>query len=84
MAEAEYQLAATKGKAAEYHDRVETMSHERDGLEELVLAMKLYTLGGVAAVKAGHADARAALPRRLRDTLEEHEYDCLQEIHTHE
>ena len=51
MAEAEYQLAATKGKAAEYHDRVETMSHERDGLEELVLAMKLYTLGGVAAVK---------------------------------
>ena len=84
VTEAEYQLATTKGKAAEYHDRIESMSYSRDSLEDLVLVLKLYALGGIQAVERGHADAHAALPRRLRDTLEDHEYDCLEEIHVHD
>ena len=79
VSEVEYQLASTKGKVAEYHDRVETMTQARDSLEELLQA--LYALGGIAAVKNGYADPNALLPRRLRESLDEHERETLEAIH---
>ena len=81
VSEVEYQLASTKGKVAEYHDRVETMTQARDSLEELLQALKLYALGGIAAVKNGYADPNALLPRRLREALDEHERETLEAIH---
>ena len=55
--EAEYQWAEAKGRAADCKDRVESETHKRDQLEDLVLKLKLYILGGASSVGTMRAPA---------------------------
>jgi hypothetical protein len=54
----------------------------RDSLEDLVLKLKLFTLGGAAAVKSGRPP-HTTLPAKLAASLNRHERQCLDEIFSH-
>ena len=84
MHEAEYQWAEAKGRAADCKDRVESETHKRDQLEDLVLKLKLYILGGASSVGTMRAPAGKTLPRDLKRALDSHEQLALDEIFANE
>lgn len=81
--EVEYQWAEARAKATDLHDRVETTVVQRDDLEELILKLKLYALGGASAVTSGQPPHNKSLPKELRRELSQHEVRALEEIFGH-
>jgi hypothetical protein len=51
-------------------------------LEDLVLKLKLYTLGGANAIKSGRPP-HTTIPAKLAASLNRHERQCLDEIFSH-
>ena len=83
MHEVEFQWAEARNKATESHDQNESTCGERDQLEDLVLKLKLYMLGGPAAVKAGKPNPSKNLPSALLRELDHSEAQAIEEIFSH-
>mmetsp|Transcript_37615 Transcript_37615/g.102015 ORF Transcript_37615/g.102015 Transcript_37615/m.102015 type:complete len:724 (+) Transcript_37615:184-2355(+) len=81
--EVEFQWAEARNKATESHDQNESTCGERDQLEDLVLKLKLYMLGGPAAVKAGKPNPSKNLPSALLRELDHSEAQAIEEIFSH-
>ena len=81
--EVEFQWAEARNKATEFHDQNESTCGERDQLEDLVLKLKLYMLGGPSAVKAGKPNQNKSLSSALLRELDQHEHQALNEIFSH-
>eukprot|EP00615_Pteridomonas_danica_P005136 CAMPEP_0114343892 /NCGR_PEP_ID=MMETSP0101-20121206/10985_1 /TAXON_ID=38822 ORGANISM="Pteridomonas danica, Strain PT" /NCGR_SAMPLE_ID=MMETSP0101 /ASSEMBLY_ACC=CAM_ASM_000211 /LENGTH=232 /DNA_ID=CAMNT_0001478917 /DNA_START=102 /DNA_END=800 /DNA_ORIENTATION=- len=77
--EVEYQCSQSLGRRATLALENETNSKTRDDLEDLVLKLKLYTLGGINALKLGRPP-HTTLPSKLVASLDNHERQCLDEI----
>lgn len=78
----EYQAESALRRGEELKESNAKGASERDHLEDLVLKLKLYTLGGVGAVKSGRPP-HTTLPAKLAASLHSYERQCLDDIFAH-